>query len=107
MKYLILSITLLMSASVAAEDVNNITCKEIENLARHAMLARQSGMPMHKLIEASKDSDYMISVVVDAYEEKRYSFGGTIGTVGQQTVDEFAHKYYLPCYKSRHLAGGE
>jgi hypothetical protein len=106
MKALLLPIIFAFSTAINAEtkannEVEEATCLLIGQLAKGIMTARQSGTPMSKVInllggEASTINDLARQLIIDAYEQPRFSGD----KYQQRAITEFENEAMVMCYKA-------
>lgn len=103
-----LSLALASQASAQAPSAKHLSfCKSIERAAYNAMKARQAGVPMSEMLEATEKSfegvdapdtkDAMVSMIYEAYEQTAMR---TPENQERQRVD-FRDEWFLACIKGR------
>ena len=94
MKKTILLAMALMSFNSVADDAD---CSAFYELAENIMDARQSGVPMPKMLEMLDEYKHVTTpIVLSAYKMSRYR----TERIKKEVVEEFATKWMLLCIES-------
>jgi len=88
MKKLILALTMMISVGANAA----IDCNQVSAFAEEVMTARQSGVPMSRVIEILNDNS-LNSIAIDAYKKPRYQ----TDEYKQRAITEFGNKAVIEC----------
>lgn len=92
-KLLLITALLIPSLALANEKAS---CEQMESLARSIMDARQSGIPLKKVMDIMKLDKAARAMTIYAYETPAYQ----VKENQQRKTDEFANEFYLECLKS-------
>lgn len=93
---LVLSVAMSAPVFAGGHAIGSQTCSELENTAVEVMNARQSGVPISKLM-ALLDNDLFHRIVMDAYDQ--YAMQTPENAHRQRT--EFGVKWAVFCIKNR------
>ena len=91
---LVLSVA--VSAPVFADEAPSVNCTELSGVARAVMSARQTGVPMHKVMAVAGDNVIYKRFVMESFEEHQYSSK----SVRDQVINEYGNKWHLICLKA-------
>ena len=94
MKMLIVAIPLLAALSAPATSAD--LCKVMADTAELMMQARQQGVPMQPIMDATEMTSHK-RMVVEAYETPRY----ITKEVQLRQVQNFRDKWYMWCFKDK------
>lgn len=83
------------AASLAKPDASTL-CPSVGNLAASALEAYYVGVPLGEMLEITGDFKMGINIVLDAYDEPRYS---TAEVIADATFD-FRNKWEHQCFQS-------
>jgi len=93
MKHLIFAAALLLTPLAHADQSH---CERVGILATSIMEARQSGAPMSELMKIADGNKLLQLMVVQAYEEPRFSSD----RYQQNATNDFRAEWELACYKA-------
>lgn len=92
MKHLILIGALLSSPAISQVTE---TCKQVEESASVTMQARQSGIPLSRVLEIAADSEMLKTIAIDAYNTPKFA----TESYKVNAISEFTNKWLLACLK--------
>lgn len=93
MKYL--PLLALIGAPAFAEPVATEVCGAIGDLAEEVMGAYTVGVPLEKALEATGGNQLITEIIMDAYDEPRYSSDEVIA----ETTFDFRNKWEHACFQ--------
>lgn len=88
--------SLALSALVAPAKAETVDCLGVYEAAEVIMQARQSGVPLPKMIEAAEGDPWIIGQIKEAYSYSKME----IDENKKATSAKFAERAYLQCDKS-------
>src|SRR5690554_1820930 len=103
MKKLLTGILLALSISVAPAHADNrgAICMKLYELAATIMEARQVGVTLPDMVNASGDDPFTMDVIKNAFKVSRYNGED----YQQKAIDRFAEKYYIACIEGKARRG--
>lgn len=90
-----LALALLFATPLSAEEDVTRLCTIIGDVADQVMTAYYLNIPMSDLIEMGSDNDAFVTMVLDAYDEPRYSMPELV----EDSKFEFRTRWEQSCYQ--------
>ena len=89
--------TLLIIAALSGGAETYDQCKDLHNVSRDIMHARQVGVKVTDAIDAAERSgaEFLTKLIVLAYQKPRFS----TNAMKERAITEFANSVYLECKK--------